>query len=80
MLVDGVLRMLDIDKRDTALLQELHKNALSICRETGAVLDLAISDVDIYLETASDAVAKRVRACYPGGRLDKEAPTLFCIS
>jgi hypothetical protein len=79
MLVDNVLRVLDMDQREIPSFREIHKKALQICKEEGAILDLATSDVVLYLETNDESVAKRVASCYPRCTAELDGEGLYCI-
>jgi hypothetical protein len=79
MLIDNVLRVLDMDRAEVPSFREIHKKALQICKEEGASLDLATSDVALYLETNDEEVAKRVAACYPRCTANLDGKGLYCI-
>ncbi len=76
MLVDGVLRILDADEGQISFFKATHRKVLEVCRETGAILDLATSDVVIYLENANREVAER---CFPGATLHSQGPNHWCV-
>ncbi|KKL68561.1 hypothetical protein LCGC14_2123740 [marine sediment metagenome] len=80
MLVDGVLRILDMDTGRLPSLKETHKEALEVCRETGAILNFATSDINLFLENASDEAAEKIAALYPGAEISPEKdPGRYCI-
>jgi hypothetical protein len=79
MLVDGVLKVLNMDQHLVPSFQKIHEKALQVCKETGAILDVATSDVALYLETEDAEVAKRVAACYSDSESTVEAPGIYCI-
>jgi len=79
-LVDGVLRILDGEEGEVTSFKAIHADALRICKETGSVLDLAVSDVDLYLETSDLDVAKRVAVCYsPSLKVERVGPKEYRI-
>ncbi len=78
--IDGALRILETDLDRVSSLKARHEKALEVCREAGAILDFATSDINIFLENASEETAKRVMTFFPSGEIAREKdPRLYCI-
>ena len=57
----------------------IHADAIKLCRELGATLDLATSDVVIYVEAKSEEDARKIAACYPDAQFQPENTNTWCI-
>ena len=60
----NTLLCLDLDKHLVAKYKRIHAKALKVCEEVGAVLNLATSDVCVYVFAPSQEAADKVAQTY----------------
>lgn len=58
---------------------KIHEKAIAVCRQHKAVLDLATSDVNVFLDDATNEVAQLVLACYPKAEMKHEGKNRWVI-
>ncbi len=87
MIVNNCLSVLDMDEHLIPRFESIHKKGLEVCKEIGAILDLATSDTTMYLYADNIENAQKVADVYgTTAKLEMEAfmenlPNLqwFCI-
>lgn len=75
------LQILDVDEENRGHFEKLHTKALTLCAKYDLVLDLATSDVNVFvLGTNNREVIKEiVDECFKGGQYSKERPKEWVI-
>jgi hypothetical protein len=80
MIIDGVLEILDMDEKLVPNFQNIHSEALVICKENGAILDLASSDVSVFCIAPSQEVAQKVADVYNStAEVDSTRPNSYWV-
>jgi hypothetical protein len=60
----GNLEILDMDRKFIPHFRKIHKNGLAVCKQVGAILDLATSDVCLHLYAKNLKMAQKVANVY----------------